>query len=80
MSSPTEPISPNSQLNLLLFAIPHSLLLQMGTASILMLVTAQKTVNKTLFAMGEASEEIFRGDRLPILDFPEQPRENSQGS
>jgi hypothetical protein len=80
MSSTTEPLSPNSPLNLLLFAIPHSLLLQMGTASILMLVTAQKTANKTLEAMGQASEEIFRGDRLPIIDFPEQPTKNRERS
>lgn len=62
--------SPNSGLNLGLFTIPQSLVLQAGTVSILMLVLAQKTTQEALEAMGQASEEIFRGDRLPILDFP----------
>ncbi|MBD6615907.1 hypothetical protein FNW02_08705 [Komarekiella sp. 'clone 1'] len=63
--------SPNSGLNLVLFSIPQSFLLQIGTASILLLLTTQKTTVRALEAIGEASEELFRGDRLPILNFPE---------
>ncbi|MBW4614934.1 MAG: hypothetical protein KME21_16995 [Desmonostoc vinosum HA7617-LM4] len=63
--------SDNSGLNLVLFNIPQFLLLQIGTASILLLLTTEKTTGKALKAIGEASEELFRGDRLPILDFPE---------
>jgi hypothetical protein len=54
-----------------LFAIPQSILLQMGTASVIMLVLAQKSATETLNALGKASEEVFRGDRLPILQFPD---------
>ncbi|ARV61324.1 hypothetical protein BZZ01_24305 [Nostocales cyanobacterium HT-58-2] len=64
--------SSDSGLNLGLFTIPQSCLLQIGTASVLLLVLASKTAGDTLQALGEASEELFRGDRLPILDFPEQ--------
>jgi hypothetical protein len=68
--------SDNSGLNLGLFSIPQSFLLQMGTASVMMLLLAEKATVETLQALGEASEELFRGDRLPFLDFPEQNTEN----
>lgn len=57
-------------LNLGLLTIPQSILLQMGTTSVIMLVLAQKTATETINVIGQASEELFRGDRLPILDFP----------
>lgn len=63
--------SSNSRLNLVLFSIPQYFLLQIGTASILLLLTTQKTTVRALEAIGEASEELFRGDRLPILNFPD---------
>ncbi|MCV3214867.1 hypothetical protein OGM63_15300 [Plectonema radiosum NIES-515] len=64
--------SSNSGLNLGLISIPQSLLMQTGTASILLLLLAQKASQSALVAMGQASEEIFRGDRLPILSFPNE--------
>ncbi len=30
------------------------------------------TFTKGMVELGQASEEIFRGDRLPILPFPEE--------
>jgi hypothetical protein len=50
--------------------IPTSCLLPLCTISVLMLLMAEKTVIEGLAALGEASEELFRGDRLPILNFP----------
>ncbi len=67
--------SAQTGLNLGLLTIPQSILLQMGTTSLIVLVLAQKTATETLNAIGQASEELFRGDRLPILDFPNQNRE-----
>jgi hypothetical protein len=64
--------SAQTGLNLGLLTIPQSILLQMGTTSVIMLVLAQKTATETIYAIGQASEELFRGDRLPILDFPEE--------
>ncbi|MGH1392891.1 MAG: hypothetical protein ACRAVC_02480 [Trichormus sp.] len=62
----------DSGLNLVLFSIPQSLLLQIGSASILMLLTTGQVSVKALESIGQASEELFRGDRLPILPFPNE--------
>ncbi|MEO1373540.1 MAG: hypothetical protein AAFW70_04270 [Cyanobacteria bacterium J06635_10] len=62
--------SSSSELNLGLFSIPQSVILQAGTVSVLTLVLAEKATREALIALGEASEELFRGERLPILDFP----------
>lgn len=64
--------SPKPVSNLDLFTIPESFLLQIGTASILLLLISGKTTARALEAIGEASEELFRGDRLPNLDFPDE--------
>ncbi len=58
-------------LNLIAFTIPPSCLLQVGTVSILILLMAQKATSEVLLSLGEASEELFRGDRLPNLNFPD---------
>ncbi|MCC5648510.1 hypothetical protein LC609_01410 [Nostoc sp. XA013] len=68
--------STNPTFNLDLFSIPQSFLLQIGTASILLLLITGKTTVRALEGLGEASEELFRGDRLPILDFPEDHETN----
>ena len=59
-------------LNLMFFTIPSSTLLQLGTGSLLIAMLGSRAVGQTLQALGEASEEVFRGDRLPILKFPSQ--------
>ncbi|GCL42538.1 hypothetical protein H6F39_13030 [Anabaena sp. FACHB-1250] len=59
------------RLNLIPFTIPLSCFLQAGTVSILMLIIAQKATSDALVSLGEASEELFRGDRLPVLSFPD---------
>ena len=70
---PSTPINPSSDvgLDLGLFTIPQSVILQIGTASMVAILVAQKATTQTMEAIGEASEELFRGERLPILDFPE---------
>jgi hypothetical protein len=50
--------------------LPQSILLQFGTISVFTLVLAQKTTTDALTALGQASEELLRGERLPILEFP----------
>ncbi len=71
MASITQKSTPNPGLNLLFFSIPQFLLLEIGTASILMLLTTGKATVRALASCGQASEELFRGDRLPILPFPD---------
>jgi hypothetical protein len=70
MSPASQNRSQHDGLDLFLFTIPQSALLQLGTASVLTLLLAEKATAETLQAIGQASEEVFRGERLPILDFP----------
>ena len=70
MTSTNQKSSENIGFNLPLLSIPPSFILQIGTASLLLLLTAEKATVKALESIGEASEELFRGDRLPILPFP----------
>jgi hypothetical protein len=58
-------------LNLMPFTITPSYFLPIGTVSILILLMAQKAASEALVNLGEASEELFRGDRLPMLNFPD---------
>jgi len=60
-----------SGLNLIAFPISQYCLLQAGTVSILLLLMAQKATAEALISLGEASEELLRGDRLPVLNFPD---------
>ncbi|AFY54515.1 hypothetical protein Riv7116_1976 [Rivularia sp. PCC 7116] len=69
--------SSQAQLNLGLFSIPQSFILFSGTVSVLTLVLAEKATGEALVALGQASEEIFRGERLPMLDFPTSNSEDS---
>ncbi|MEA5581602.1 hypothetical protein VB620_09640 [Nodularia harveyana UHCC-0300] len=71
MTPTTLKSSDHTGFNLPCLSIPPSLLLQIGTGSILMLVTTQKATVQALESLGKASEELFRGDRLPILPFPD---------
>ncbi|MDF5706358.1 MAG: hypothetical protein PUP90_01440 [Nostoc sp. S4] len=71
MTAANQQPSANPPSSLDFFSIPQSFLLQIGTASMVLLLITGKTTVKALEAIGEASEELFRGDRLPILDFPD---------
>ena len=53
------------------FSIPQSLLLQLGTISIITLLIAEKSATAILFFLEAASEELFQGKKLPILNFTE---------
>lgn len=60
------------ELNLIFFSISHKLLLQLSAGPMLVAILGGKAVAETLQAIGQASEEVFRGDRLPPLDFPSE--------
>lgn len=57
-------------LDLILFSIPSEILLPLGTGAMLIGLLGGKAVAQALQAVGQASEEVFRGDRLPLLKFP----------
>lgn len=44
--------------------------LSLATLPFLAGLLVMKTINQDLLGWGEESEEIFRGDRLPLLKFP----------
>ncbi|MBW4639383.1 MAG: hypothetical protein KME05_14310 [Gloeocapsa sp. UFS-A4-WI-NPMV-4B04] len=62
--------SSDDGLNLMLFNIPTHVLLQICTGAVIGVVVGGKALEETLLAISQASEEVFRGDRLPVLKFP----------
>ena len=69
MTSPDQKGSEEG-LNLVFFTIPQQLLLQLSSGSLLLALLGSKAASETMRAIGEASEELFRGDRLPVIKFP----------
>lgn len=54
--------------------IPTNLLLSLGTIPVLAVLIGSKAIGKALIELGQASEELFRGDRLPMLEDQEKQR------
>jgi hypothetical protein len=52
--------------------IPSSVLVGMATGPMLVALLGTKALGKLLLDLGTMSEELLRGDRLPILHFPEK--------
>ena len=69
MPSTPQTFRPNG-LHLGLFSISQETLLQLGTGTVIIALLGGKAVAQTLLTLGQASEEMFRGDRLPGLKFP----------
>ncbi len=57
-------------LNFMFFSLPQEILLQLGTGAVLLTMLGGKVAAQTLQTIGQASEEVFRGDRLPVLKLP----------
>ncbi|MBD1212325.1 MAG: hypothetical protein H9534_06175 [Dolichospermum circinale Clear-D4] len=76
MSPANQQFFSQPRLDLIPFTIPLSCFLQAGTVCTLILIIAQKATSEALVSLGEASEELFRGDRLPVLSFPEDHKLN----
>ncbi len=72
MPSSNANLSETEGVEVLFFSIPSGLLLQLGAGAMLGLLLGSKAIAETLQTIGQASEEIFRGDRLPLLEFPEE--------
>lgn len=77
MSSPSRKPSETASLNLGFFTIPQEILLQLGTGTVLTALLGSRSVAQTLQAIGQVSEEVFRGDRLPVLKFPVETNSDS---
>ncbi len=65
---PTSPTSPMSiQMPLQPVKLPTKVLLSLSTAPVLCLLLGGRAVAIALQEIGQLSEEMFRGERLPIL-------------
>ncbi|HTL89509.1 MAG TPA: hypothetical protein VL134_08905 [Leptolyngbya sp.] len=62
-------MNPNSD-RILGFLDPD-IALSLATAPVLIVVLGGTAIAHTLQDLGTMSEELFRGDRLPRLDFPQ---------
>lgn len=69
--------SSDGGLNLMFVNIPTDVLLQICTGAVIGVVVGGKALEETLCAIGQASEEVFRGDRLPVLKFPAETEVDS---
>lgn len=49
--------------------------LSLSTAPFVLTYLGVQSLSHWLIEMGQASEEVFRGDRLPILNSPEHKQE-----
>lgn len=72
MTYSTSQKSSDSGINLIFFNIPQDVLLQISTVAVLTALVGGKAFSGTLQAISQASEEVFRGDRLPVLQFPSE--------
>lgn len=71
LSSPNKKLPENAAVNTSKSSIPTEFLLSLATAPLLLGVLSLDAMFSWLQATGISSEEVFRGDRLPVLPFPE---------
>lgn len=52
-----------------------SLIISITTIPVVALILVARGAARATLELGELSEELFRGDRLPILMFPLEPND-----
>lgn len=57
--------------------IPSDILISVGTVPLLAVLLGGKALSELVQQVGQASEEVFRGDRLPVLHLSSQPDADS---
>jgi hypothetical protein len=57
---------------------PAKLLLSLGTAPLLLALIGGKAIADLMKDMGQATEELFRGDRLPVLKIVPKDHESQE--
>ncbi|MCL1473311.1 hypothetical protein [Argonema antarcticum] len=58
--------------------IPTEMLVSLATGPLLLGILCGKASIELLQALGEASEEVFRGDRLPAIEFPDRAQKQTE--
>lgn len=56
--------------------VPPQILLSVATVPLLVALVSSKALAEGVRELGLLSEEIFRGDRLPVLNFPSATQAN----
>ena len=56
--------------------ISNSLLLSIATVPLIVSLNILDSLNQNLIELGQASEEVFRGSRLPMLNFSDAQGSN----
>jgi hypothetical protein len=59
-------------------SLPAAILVSIAAAPVAVALVAARAIGQGLEELGRTSEEIFRGDRLPILHFPAEPIERPE--
>jgi len=59
------------------FVLPSDLVVSLTTIPLLLVLVGSRTLAKAVQQLGLASEEIFRGDRLPVLRVSEAETPNA---
>lgn len=54
------------------------LLLSMGTVPLLLVLVGSKVLAAVVQDLGQMTEEVFRGDRLPVLKVPQPATEDAK--
>lgn len=67
------PNSPPNQAPLPKPVVPVDLLISLATVPLVVGLVGAKMLTQMTQELGQLSEEVFRGDRLPLLKFPSQP-------
>ena len=70
MPSSNQNLPTTNQVNAPGLSIPTEICLTFATGSFLIGMLGLQTISKCLQSAGMASEEVFRGELLPILHFP----------
>lgn len=53
--------------------VPVDLLISLATVPLVVGLVGTQALTQMAQELGQWSEEVFRGDRLPLLKFPSQP-------
>ncbi len=64
-------------IDLFFASLSPKVLLQISTGPVLLAMLGAKAYLELIQSLGQATEEILRGDRLPVLPFPE-PQKTEQ--
>lgn len=57
------------------FKISSNVLIGLATVPLLGIILGSRAIAEALQTMGESSEEVFRGDRLPLLNLTNNSKE-----